>query len=64
MARKQEPPEASDQWLRDWGFEIAARPEGKPALWRYGKFAKPVTVEEAVKMVQKMVENLGKKHHG
>ncbi len=51
-----------DQWLRDWGMEIAERIPGKPALWREGKHGEPMTEEEAEAHIQRMAEKLSRKH--
>ncbi len=56
-----------DRFLRSWDFEIAARPAGKPALWRLGKHGKLFTVEEAIAEIQARAQEKSKvsrKHHG
>ncbi len=55
-----------DTFLRSWGLEIAARPQGKPALWRLGK-GPLLTVEQAIEEIQQRAQEKSKvsrKHHG
>ncbi len=56
-----------DHWLRLWDYAIAARPAGKPALWRLGKHGKLFTVDEAIAEIQSRAQEKSKvsrKHHG